>query len=68
VNWFTSDDVRVYTIEDKEVGWRSYYEPLEESLVKGEDVTSGDARCVYFVWADLSKDEVEGCECSYCAT
>ncbi len=47
---FTTDDVRVDTIEVPEVGWRSYYEPLRESLVKGENVTSGDASCVYFVW------------------
>ena len=35
--------------------------------MKGENVAPIDAICVCVVGPDLPKDEVEGCEYSYCA-
>ena len=54
VDWFTTNDVLVDTVEVPEVRWRAKDELVEQSLVKDENVAHVNAICVYVVWPDLS--------------
>ena len=54
MNWFTANDVPVDAVEVPKVRWRTQDEPLEQGLVKDENVAPNNVICVYVVGPDLS--------------
>ena len=54
VDWFTTNDVPIDEVEVPEIRWHAKNEPLEQGLMKDEDVSSIYAVCVYVVGPDLS--------------
>jgi len=54
MSWFTANDVRVDAVEVPKVRWRTQDEPLEQGLVKDENVAPNNVICVYVVGPDLS--------------
>ena len=54
MDWFTTNDVPIDAAEVPEVRWRTKDEPLEQGLMKDEDVASIDDVCVYVIGPDLS--------------
>ncbi len=53
MDWFTNE-VLVDVVEVPKVQWRAKDEPLEQGLVKDEDVAPITAICVYVVRSDFS--------------